>query len=224
MELSKLLLPVMGDWQITQSFREHLAFAATHVGMKYNAGVDFYSNNRNIYACDSGTVVQVGFDSDGYGFFIKLQHSWGFSLYAHLEQNAKLQVRDEVKSSEPIGIMGSTGFSTGVHLHFETRDQDGKIFDPTGYLIYGAEPNGQEVINSGDEIEVVAPLGANFRKRPSFDCADVLGRLEPGQNLRVTGSAIQFGTLEWLPVEITMKGYVAKVDGEGTRLVQKKSA
>lgn len=222
MDEIRLLLPIKGDWQITQSYRAHLAFAATNAGMKYNAGVDFYSDNRNIYACANGTIVRVGLDESGYGYFIKLKHDWGYSLYAHLLEKPTLGIGSKVKAGEPIGVMGTTGFSNGVHLHFETRDLSENVFDPTGLLVH--EDTVQDVLQTGDRVDVVAPLGANFRRKPSFDYQDVIGRLEPGQELRVTGPAEDFGTLEWLPVEVVISGYIAKVDGEGTRLIEKKTS
>ncbi|MDQ1911154.1 M23 family metallopeptidase [Paenibacillus sp. GD4] len=82
-------------------------------------GIDL-TGNRNILASDNGKVIFAGV-KDGYGNAIILDHMNGYkTLYGHLSQisvtNGKI-----VEKGEKIGIMGSTGNSTGVHLHFEIQ-------------------------------------------------------------------------------------------------------
>jgi murein DD-endopeptidase MepM/ murein hydrolase activator NlpD len=85
-------------------------------------------------AADSGTVVGAGWlDGYGYGNRIMIDHGNGFvTLYAHL---SVIQVSNgqRVNRGDVIGQMGSTGRSTGVHLHFEVRN-GGVLLDPGGYL------------------------------------------------------------------------------------------
>jgi murein DD-endopeptidase MepM/ murein hydrolase activator NlpD len=86
-----------------------------------------------ILAADSGTVVASGWDSSGYGNRIVIDHGNGFvTLYAHL---SVLQVSpgQRVNRGAVIGQMGSTGRSTGVHLHFEIR-QGGVYHNPFNFL------------------------------------------------------------------------------------------
>ncbi|MCZ8517629.1 M23 family metallopeptidase [Paenibacillus filicis] len=91
-------------------------------GMRWGAfhkGVDLVGN-RNITASDNGKVVFAGV-KEGYGNCIIVDHMNGYrTLYGHLSQiltsNGKI-----VEKGEKIGIMGSTGDSTGVHLHFEVQ-------------------------------------------------------------------------------------------------------
>ena len=76
--------------------------------------------NGEIYAADNGTVVQAGY-SESYGNHVIINHNNGFwTLYAHMNT---LNVRsgEVVEKGRVIGGMGTTGFSTGVHLHFELR-------------------------------------------------------------------------------------------------------
>ncbi len=77
--------------------------------------------NDNIYAYKSGTVTFAGWNSYGYGNLVKIDHGNGYSTwYAHCN---KLLVKSGqvVEEGQKIALMGSTGYSTGNHLHFEVR-------------------------------------------------------------------------------------------------------
>jgi len=72
-----------------------------------------------IYAADSGYVVTAGWSTVGYGFMILINHGNGYvTRYGHLSAFA-VEVGDSVKKGQMIGRVGSTGNSTGPHLHFE---------------------------------------------------------------------------------------------------------
>lgn len=86
-----------------------------------------------IAASDSGHVVYSGWDDTGYGNMIVIDHSNGFqTLYAHL-QTAYVSAGDNVSKGQQIAEMGSTGRSTGPHLHFEIR-QGTILRNPIGFL------------------------------------------------------------------------------------------
>ena len=89
--------------------------------------------NTPIYASDSGYVVFAGEDSSGYGNLIILNHGNGYTTYyAHLN-DFNVVTGDSVAKGEQIGFMGSTGRSTGTHLHFEIRQHDIQR-NPIGFL------------------------------------------------------------------------------------------
>lgn len=74
-----------------------------------------------IMAADNGVVVYTGFDRYGYGNHVIIDHGVGLStLYGHMIEYY-VKVGDRVSRGQVIGRMGSTGRSTGTHLHFETR-------------------------------------------------------------------------------------------------------
>jgi len=87
-----------------------------------------------VLAADSGKVIVAGWpDNIGYGNRVLIDHGNGFqTLYAHL---AKIYVKEgqTVKRGDQIGQMGSTGRSTGPHLHFEIR-QNGNLVNPLDFL------------------------------------------------------------------------------------------
>ena len=97
--------------------------------------VDFAGSLGNaIYASDAGTVVYAGWNDSGYGYLIILDHGNGWeSRYAHLSQ-INVSCGQNVGQGDVIGLMGSTGNSTGPHLHFELMNTVlGKV-NPLDYL------------------------------------------------------------------------------------------
>jgi len=87
-----------------------------------------------ILAADSGKVTMAGWpDGFGYGNRVMIDHGNGFvTLYAHLS-SVSVGAGQTVNRGDVIGRMGSTGRSTGIHLHFEVR-KGGVLVDPLGYL------------------------------------------------------------------------------------------
>jgi murein DD-endopeptidase MepM/ murein hydrolase activator NlpD len=85
-----------------------------------------------VFAVAEGIVTEIGEDSV-YGKYIVIKHGekWA-SLYGHL-QKVEIRLKSTVRSSTLIGRVGSTGLSTGPHLHFELRE-NGKAQDPGKYL------------------------------------------------------------------------------------------
>jgi Peptidase family M23 len=102
---------------------------------KMHNGVDLASDlDTPVYAASSGTVSFAGV-LGGYGNYIKIDHTGGVeSAYGHLNAFAAgLQQGTVVKAGDLIGYMGSTGRSTGEHLHFEVK-LDGQFVDPVVYM------------------------------------------------------------------------------------------
>ncbi|AZK45614.1 peptidoglycan DD-metalloendopeptidase family protein [Paenibacillus lentus] len=95
-------------------------------------GIDLVSSNRNILAADEGVVSFAGTKS-GYGNVIIINHNNGFeTLYGHLSK-ISVEKGDIVEKGDKIGVMGSTGRSTGTHLHFEIH-KNGTVQNPMKYL------------------------------------------------------------------------------------------
>ncbi|HAA6135061.1 TPA_asm: peptidase [Listeria monocytogenes] len=93
-----------------------------------------------VSAAASGTVVFSGFGASGsgfggYGYVVKIDHGNGFqTLYGHMRAGSlKVVTGQQVSQGQPIGIMGSTGQSTGQHLHFEIH-KNGIPVDPAPYI------------------------------------------------------------------------------------------
>jgi murein DD-endopeptidase MepM/ murein hydrolase activator NlpD len=91
------------------------------------------SSSPSILAADSGTVAYAGCIGWGYGCHIVIDHGNGYqTLYAHLSRY-NVEVGQAVSQGQAIGIMGSTGRSTGTHLHFEVRS-GGQLLNPLNFL------------------------------------------------------------------------------------------
>lgn len=88
----------------------------------YHLGIDIAAvQGTTVYASDSGTVIYAGWIDGGYGNMIEIDHNNGYAtVYAHLS-SIGVSCGSNVYGGTPIGQAGSTGKSTGAHLHFEVR-------------------------------------------------------------------------------------------------------
>jgi murein DD-endopeptidase MepM/ murein hydrolase activator NlpD len=104
----------------------------------FHTGIDMVAPfGSPVYAADDGVVALVGTSSQGYGNYVILAHSGGLNtLYGHLA-TALVKVGDRMSQGQPVGLEGSTGNSTGAHLHFELRINQAPV-DPAPYLPPGA--------------------------------------------------------------------------------------
>jgi murein DD-endopeptidase MepM/ murein hydrolase activator NlpD len=100
----------------------------------YHMGLDISDNSApGIAAADSGTVILVEYLRYSYGFHVIIDHGNGLStLYGHM-QAIYVKPGDRVARGQIIGKMGSTGRSTGTHLHFEVRN-GGIAVNPLPYI------------------------------------------------------------------------------------------
>lgn len=119
------ILPADGRISSSFGYRKH-PFTRRN---QHHDGIDITNNyNTPIYASGSGVVLVSGYQP-GYGRIIIIDHGFGYkSTYAHNQRNL-VDVGDRVEKKQQIAYMGSTGVSTGPHVHFEIRYQ-GELVDP----------------------------------------------------------------------------------------------
>jgi len=99
----------------------------------YHSAIDIAKSPSPIYASDAGTVVRAGWWTNGYGFAVQVDHGNGYvTTYAHMSVIG-VSVGEEVGRGEIIGQMGSTGRSTGPHVHFSVQF-NGRFLDPLSVL------------------------------------------------------------------------------------------
>lgn len=114
-----VIFPIKKVQRISSSFgmRRHPITKAR----QFHTGIDIpQMKGTPVYATGNGVVSRKGYNS-GYGYFIEIQHAANFrSFYAHLSK-ITVNVGDWVDIAEQIGCVGSTGISTGNHLHYEVR-------------------------------------------------------------------------------------------------------
>lgn len=108
-------------------------------GTGYHTGLDIAApTGTPVAAAAAGVVVHAG-PAGGYGNLITVRHADGSETrYGHLSE-VRVAVGDRVAAGAAIGAVGSTGRSTGPHLHFEVRVA-GKAVDPRPYLDHGPGP------------------------------------------------------------------------------------
>ena len=109
---------------VTSKFGYRARFRRNHYGIDING-----CTGDTIYAAFAGKVRVRKYDAKGFGYYIVLRHDNGLeTVYGHLSKQL-VNVNQEVKSGQPIGLCGNTGHSFGSHLHFETRVM-GEAIDP----------------------------------------------------------------------------------------------
>lgn len=125
-------LPIYGDFRITNCYKTK--------NSKYKAGfhtgVDIVADCKLIYATGDGIVFQRGYDSS-YGNFIVLKIDDKYHWFCHLQYIPMINVGTKVNRLTKIGLMGSSGNSTGIHLHYEIRNKSnhyGDVSDPCEYM------------------------------------------------------------------------------------------
>lgn len=101
---------------------------------RFHSGIDISANEgATVLAADGGTVTVATYSSS-YGNYVMIYHSDGtYTLYAHMSSLA-VSAGQTVTQGQTIGYVGSTGWSTGPHLHFEVRNASGSTVDPTQYF------------------------------------------------------------------------------------------
>ncbi|TMF16045.1 MAG: hypothetical protein E6I35_11365 [Chloroflexi bacterium] len=104
----------------------------------FHTGIDLVEPfGSPVLAADDGVVALVGSSSSGYGNYVVIAHSGGLNtLYGHLSTSL-VKVGQSVTQGTPVGLEGSTGNSTGAHLHFELRINQSPV-NPAPYLPPGA--------------------------------------------------------------------------------------
>ena len=209
--------PFKSEWPITQSYGEKIT-SVFHTGIDYGCPI-----GTSILASDEGTVMFAAWDSTGYGNAVIIKHKNGnATLYAHLS-DVSVKVGDQVRQGELIGHSGSTGHSTGPHLHFESRTQwnDPKThFDPMNLPLMSVDdsisdesqkPNENGLIDGKNmevgSAEIICEYGA-YGHNDSFTNKWVFPK---GTKVEITGNVKTRGDLEFCECKINF--WIAAHDG-----------
>lgn len=146
------VLPITG--RLTSGFGYRPKFGRMHKGTDIALNV-----GDTVVAAIDGTVTRVSNDPNGYGLWVELRHENGLSTrYAHLCRQL-VTVGARVYAGQPVGLGGSTGNSTGPHLHFETR-VNGEAVDPTTMFDF-TMPAGRNPYRTLAQLDAENPRFAN---------------------------------------------------------------
>ena len=128
---SKIVMPLNREISITSPYgtRMHPIFGAS----KFHNGIDLAANYENVYSVLDGIVTETGWDNNGGGNYIKVNHFNRFeTAYLHLSE-IYYRVGDFVKAGFIIAKSGNSGNSTGPHLHFSVKEF-GQSINPSHFL------------------------------------------------------------------------------------------
>jgi murein DD-endopeptidase MepM/ murein hydrolase activator NlpD len=128
--------PITGDSEIVSGFGVRIDPFLSRPAM--HTGIDFHAEIGDpVHATAGGTVTVAGW-TGGYGKMVEVDHGNGLATrYGHLSE-IEVKVGQQVKFGETVGKVGTTGRSTGPHLHYETR-VDGEAVDPQKFLNAGSK-------------------------------------------------------------------------------------
>lgn len=203
--------PFSKEWPVTQGYGEKIT-SQFHTGIDYGCPL-----NTSILASAEGQVVFAGWDSTGYGNMVIVQHTQICStLYAHLS-DISVKLGQKVRQGELLGHSGTTGNSTGPHLHFEARMtwNDYKThFDPMTLPLMTVDdsiPAHNKPSLAAGHVRVSAPSGV-FAHMPDFSDKTILPY---GSKLNFTGKTVERNGLTFC--ECTL--WIADNDGQ-TQLLE----
>lgn len=179
--MSQWLWPCPGNNMITSGVGPR--WGTTHKGIDISA-----PKGASVISSRSGEVIATytscthNYSKDkscgcggGYGNYVYIDHKDGFiTRYAHMT-SVHVRVGDRISQGKVIGTVGSTGFSTGNHLHFEIRDRDNNVKDPEKYVnpsnsIYNADYTG----NTTDRGSLSSTDTANDYNNPVTGDSDYI--------------------------------------------------
>lgn len=139
-------LALDNDWRFLSWMSDGNGVITSPFGTRYidgkkeqHKGIDiaFTPKDAPIKAALPGKVVKVKYDANGYGHYVVIHHGAHATLYAHLREKPYVSLGQQVQAGTIIGRQGSTGKSTGPHLHFELMRVEGNQYiqmDPLPYL------------------------------------------------------------------------------------------
>lgn len=173
-----LINPVTTGFFITDPFNSPRSYAnGLHEGVDLRAVIG--GQPAEIVAAQRGVIDRIRAGQSGYGNYVRVRHDWEdgstwFTWYAHLSAiNPALQVGDLVEAGQRLGIAGTTGNSTGVHLHLTLQHLNNglrgyvvaDVVDPTRYFSDVTVPAIDELTYLAD---VTVPDGAAIEAGKSF--------------------------------------------------------
>lgn len=125
----------LDDYRVTSPFGYRISPVSGNAGI--HTGIDMAADYASpIYAFADGTVADASYDNS-YGYYVKLLHEDNFvTIYAHCSELC-VSAGDKVRMGDTISLVGSTGDSTGNHLHFEMRKDNIRV-NPA-YLLFNDE-------------------------------------------------------------------------------------
>lgn len=212
--MAKFIFPVAGGAERISQLFGSTAIDYSRFGLRGHNGLDFAGTlNEPIDSIAAGKVLRVGQEAGGFGHFVVADIGEFEALYAHLAERPKLLLGQFVPQGGQIGKMGSSGFSTGVHLHLGIRPKNADrkngyngYIDPLPLLTdrFEAAP----LAANAEAVRVIVPY-ARIRLEAGLN-----GRFyrfgQRGEVFRTTGERRSEDSLNWRGIWI--RGWIAERD------------
>lgn len=164
------------DGKVNSGYGYRPSSSTNGVGSTNHRGIDLSSFNDNVPSVVSGKVVANGWNS-ARGNYISILGKDGYTAtYQHLASKSPLAVGTSVAEGQTIGTQGSTGNSTGKHLHFEVKSGSGFYVNPVDYLA-GKLSNGNPVtdgVTDGHDRPINGGEGVGAAE---FDAMAIVGKV-----------------------------------------------
>ncbi len=208
-------IPLTGNFRVTCEYKRKGSWACG-----WHTGIDLVGDSDTIYGTCDGTVTKIGWDNS-YGNYITVKAPDGkYHWFCHLSK-VTCSEGDKISRTTKIGVMGSTGNSTGKHLHFEIRNSSNKYADNSDPAAYMGIPNKVGSYNTSNyqigntttssnssyagELKTLNH-NTNLRKGPSTD-DDIIALYIPGTTLYVLQAGVEKANgYTWDKVRIRVTG------------------
>ena len=207
-------IPLTGNFKVTCEYKRKGSWAAG-----WHTGIDLVGDDTIYGTCD-GTVTKIGWDNS-YGNYITVKAPDGkYHWFCHLSKVTCTEGQ-KISRTTKIGVMGSTGNSTGKHLHFEIRNSSNKYGDNSDPAAYMGIPNkvgdynssnyqvdsssNSSTSNATGELKTLA-RNTNLRERPTTD-SDIIDLYIENTTLYVLEAGVaQANGYTWDKVKIRVTG------------------
>lgn len=210
-------IPLTGAFKVTCEYKRKGNWAAG-----WHTGIDLVGDDTIYGTCD-GTVYKIGVDKSYGNYIVVKTPDAKYHWFCHLSK-VTCKVGDKINRTSKIGVMGSTGNSTGKHLHFEIRNSSNKYADNTSPAEYMGIPNkignyntsDYQINNNSCTNSTASTTGelktlnhnTNLREAPGTD-ANIINLYIPNTTLYVLEPAVEEKDgYTWDKVKIRVTGEI----------------
>lgn len=192
-------------------FRKSPYYLTSKYGMRTNPvtgkqtmhwGEDYGTNNKSVpvYSPVMGVVKRAEFNSIR-GWFVEVKTGLGYVLMQHLKAKPLVKVGQKVDKTTQLGFVGTSGSSTGIHLHIEYYNKLHEHKSPTWFTTYYKDPVFPKMKVKSEEL--------NVRNKPSIT-GEIKGQLKHDATVTIYKTVEDADGKEWAKISYTAELYVAK--------------
>lgn len=165
------------DKKVNSGYGYRSKSSTNGVGSTNHRGIDLSSDNNNVPSVLGGKVIANTYNKVR-GYYVTILNNDGFSAtYQHLASPSPLSVGDMVSEGQTIGTQGSTGASTGKHLHFEVKSPSGLYVNPMDYLSGKLSGESVTALTDGHDRSMPENLGGATQTGFKDSVMELVGKI-----------------------------------------------